>query len=200
VNLALDLHSGIREIGIALRRPEEFVLRFRDSDDKARKSLTLFPILFANAVLGLAAYGLTMGLHRGAQGMLSTAIRAPIAAGAGWTIALPALYIINTVLGSRLDARTTTLAALTTVSFGALAMLASVPINWFFGITLPHEATRLIVNLVVFAGVSVSMVDVFLRIMKALEPARSRLFALVWLGLVAVIGGELMILLKVFSV
>ena len=200
MNLALDLHSGIREIGTALRRPEEFVLRFRDSDDKARKSLTLFPILFANAVLGLAAYGLTMGLHRGAQGMLSTAIRAPIAAGAGWTIALPALYIINTVLGSRLDARTTTLAALTTVSFGALAMLASVPINWFFGITLPHEATRLIVNLVVFAGVSGSMVDVFLRIMKALEPARSRLFALVWLGLVAVIGGELMILLKVFSV
>jgi uncharacterized membrane protein len=79
-------------------------------------------------------------------------------------------------------------------------MLASVPINWFFGITLPHEATRLIVNLVVFTGVSVSMVDVFLRIMKALEPTRSRLFALVWLGLVAVIGGELMILLKVFSV
>jgi len=200
VNLALDLHSGIREIGAALRRPEEFVLRFRDSDDKARKSVALFPILFANAVLGLAAYGLTMGLHRGAQGMLSTAIRAPLAAGAGWTIALPALYIINTVLGSRLDARTTTLAALTTVSFGSLAMLASVPINWFFGITLPHEATRLIVNLVVFAGVSVSMVDVFLRIMKALEPARSRLFAIVWLGLVAVIGGELMILLKVFSV
>ena len=200
MNLAIDLNSGIREIGAALRRPEEFVLRFRDSDDKARKSLSLFPLLFANAVLGLGAYGLTMGLHRGAQGMLQAAVRAPIAAGAGWTIALPALYIINTVLGSRLDARTTTLAALTTVSFGSLAMLASVPISWFFGITLPHEATRLIVNLVVFAGVSVSMVDVFLRIMKALEPTRSRLFALVWLGLVAVIGGELMILLKVFSV
>ena len=200
MNLALDLHSGIREVGAALRRPEEFVLRFRDSDDKARRSVALFPILFANAVLGLAAYGLTMGLSGGAEGMLRAAVRAPIAAGTGWTIALPALYIINTVLGSRLDARTTTLAALTTVSFGSLAMLASVPINWFFGITLPFAATRLIVNLVVFAGVSVSMVDVFLRIMKALEPARSRLFALVWLGLVAVIGGELMILLKVFSV
>ena len=200
MNLALDLHSGIREVGAALRRPEEFVLRFRDSDDKARKSVALFPILFANAVLGLAAYGLTMGLHGGGEGMLRAAVRAPIAAGAGWTIALPALYIINTVLGSQLDARTTTLAALTTVSFGSLAMLASVPINWFFGITLPFAATRLIVNLVVFAGVSVSMVDVFLRIMKALEPTRSRLFALVWLGLVAVIGSELMVLLKVFSV
>lgn len=199
MNLALDLNSGIREIGAALRRPEEFVLRFRDSDDKARKSLTLFPILFANAVLGLGAYGLTMGLRGGAEGMLRAAVRAPIAAGAGWTIALPALYIINTVLGSRLDARTTTLAALTTVSFGSLAMLASVPINWFFGITLPYAPIALLVNLVVFTGVSVAMVDVFLRIMKALEPSRSRLFALVWLGLVAVIGGELMILLNVFS-
>ncbi len=199
MNLAIDLHRGIREIGIALRRPEEFVLRFRDSDDKARKSLTLFPILFANAVLGLGAYGLTMGLRGGAEGMLRAAVRAPIAAGAGWTIALPALYIINTVLGSRLDARTTMLAALTTVSFGALAMLASVPINWFFGITLPYAPIALLVNLVVFTGVSVAMIDVFLRIMKALEPSRSRLFALVWLGLVAVIGGELMILLNVFS-
>lgn len=199
MNLTFDLQSGIREIGTALRRPEEFVLRFRDSDDKARKSLTLFPILFANAVLGLAAYGLTMGLHGGARSMLRAAVCAPVAAGAGWTIALPALYIINTVLGSRLDARTTMLAALTTVSFGALAMLASVPISWFFGITLPYAPVALLVHLVVFAGVSVSMVDVFLRIMKALEPDRSRLFALVWLGLVAVIGGELMILLQVFS-
>jgi hypothetical protein len=199
VNFALDLQSGIREIGTALRRPEEFVVRFRDSDDKARRTASLFPVLFANAVLGLAAYGLTMGLHGGASEMLRAAFRAPLAAGAGWTIALPALYIINTVLGSRLDASTTTLAALTTVSFGALAMLASVPINWFFGMTLPYAPVRFLVNLVVFAGVGVSMVDVFLRIMKALEPDRSRLFALVWLGLVAVIGGELMVLFQVFT-
>ena len=112
---------------------------------------------------------------------------------------MPALYIINTVLGSRLDASTTTLAALATVSFGALAMLAGVPIAWFFAVTLPYPAVRVAVNVVCFAGVGVAMIDVFLRIMKALEPDRSRLFALLWLGLVAVIGVELMILLHVFD-
>jgi hypothetical protein len=85
------------------------------------------------------------------------------------------------------------------VSFGALAMLASVPIRWFFGLTLPYPAVCLAVDLVVVTGVGVSMIDVFLRVMKALEPARSRLFALLWLGLVAVIGGELLVLFHVFD-
>jgi hypothetical protein len=199
VHLAQDIHSGLRDIGLALRRPEEFVVRFRDRDRNDPTRGVIFPILIGNAVLGLAAYGLTMGLHRGPVGMLQAALRAPVACGAAWTIALPALYIINTVLGSRLDAKTTTLAALATASFGALAMLASVPISWFFGITLPYAPVRLIVNLVVFAGVGVCMIDVFLRVMKALEPDRSRLFALLWLGLVAVIGAELMVLLHVFE-
>jgi hypothetical protein len=43
------------------------------------------------------------------------------------------------------------------------------------------------------------MADVLLRVVKALEPGRSRLFAFVWLVLVAVIGGEFFHLLGVFS-
>jgi hypothetical protein len=199
VNLAQQIQSGVSEIGVALRRPEEFVIRWRDRDRDRPPNVTIFPILVGNAALGLAAYGLTMGLHRGVSGMLGHALRAPVACGAAWTIALPALYIINTVLGSRLDASTTFLAALSTVSFGALAMLASVPINWFFGVTMPYAPVRLLVNLVVFAGVGVCMIDVFLRVMKALEPDRNRVFALLWLGLVAVIGGELLVLLNVFE-
>src|SRR5947207_11354188 len=75
---------------------------------------------------------------------------------------------------------------------GALAMLASVPISWFFGLTLPFAATRLLVNLVVFAGVGVCMADVFLRVMKALEPDRSRACAAVWLGLVVGFAAEVL--------
>jgi len=156
-------------------------------------------VLVANAIAGLAAYGLVMGMHAGPTAMLSAAVRAPLAAGLAWTIALPALYIVNAALGSRLDASTTFLAALTTVSFGALAMLASIPVAWFFELTLPYPAIRLLTHLLVFAGVGVCMSDVFLRVMKALEPERSRTYAAVWLALVAVIGGELMILFGVFS-
>ncbi len=48
----------------------------------------------------------------------------------------------------------------------------------------------LVVNLVVFAGVGVAMIDVFARVMRALEPARGRMPAW-WLALVGAIGGEL---------
>jgi hypothetical protein len=199
VNLAHDIRLGVSEIGVALRRPEELVVRWRDRSPAAPPSPTIFPALLASAVLGLAAYGLVMGMSGGVAGMLGHAVRAPLACGLAWTIALPALYIINTILGSRLDASTTTLGALATVSFGALAMLASVPIRWFFNLALPYPAVHLAVDAVVFAGVGVSMLDVFLRVMKALEPDRNRLFALLWLGLVAVIGGELLVLFHVFD-
>src|SRR5262249_21546024 len=152
-----------------------------------------------NAILGIATYGLTMRLHEGVHGMLLASLQAPTAAGIAWVIALPALYIINSALGSRLDLSTTVLSALITVSFGSAAMLASLPINWFFGLALPIPVIRMLVNLVVFAGVGVSMADVFIRVMRALEPARSTKFAYLWLTLVAVIGGEFFKLFRMFE-
>lgn len=195
---ATELSLSLREVGVALRRPEEFALRWRDRARQETLKPSVFPVLVANAIVGLAVYGLTMNM--GSWGtMLSGAWKAPLAAGAAWTVALPALYIINSALGSKLDASTTLLAALATVSFGALAMLASVPVNWFFSLALPYWPIRLLVNGVIFAGVGICMVDVFMRVMKALEPERSRVFAFFWLGLVGVIGSELMALVHLFK-
>ena len=57
----------------------------------------------------------------------------------------------------------------------------------------------LVVNLIVFAGVGVSMTDVFRRVMLRLEPRRQ--FApLWWLGIVSVIGDGVVLLLWVISV
>ena len=188
--------TGFGDVGEALRRPEEFVVRWRDGG--AHRSRAVFIVLLASAALGMAAYGLSLDLHHGAAGMAAGALKFPLAAGAAWALALPALYIINSSLGSDLDWSTTALAALTTVSFGALAMLASVPINWFFGLALDYPIVHAIVNAVIFAGVGVCMIDVFLRVMKALEPMRSRLYSLVWLALVATIGAELAVLFSLF--
>jgi hypothetical protein len=201
MSTALQLRRGIEEIGLALRRPEQLATRWRDrhQDAAGAPPPLVFPILLANAVLGIAAYGLTMGLHQGVGGMLAGAVKAPFAAGLAWMVALPALYIVNSSLGSKLDASTTVLAALATVSFGALAMLASVPVNWFFSLALPYDAVRLAVNGLVFASVGICMTDVFLRVMKALEPDRKRGFAVIWLLLVGVIGAELMTLVDLFS-
>jgi len=193
-----QLRGAVAEVGFALRRPEEFTLKYRDApDDPRRPALTA--VLIANAVFGLSAYGLTMGLHGGASAMLSSAAKAPLAAGLAWALGLPALHILNSALGSRLDAGSTFLAALTTVSFGALAMLASVPIQWFFSMALPYPLVRFAVNAIIFGGVGVAMADTFLRVMRALEPERSRAFAFVWLCLLGVIGVELMTLFDLFS-
>ena len=69
-------------------------------------------------------------------------------------------------------------------------MIASIPTNWFFAVAIPNPAFALLVNLVVFTGVGIAMIDVFSRVMESLEPSRGRLPAL-WLALVGAIGGEL---------
>jgi hypothetical protein len=122
--------------------------------------------------------------------MASCALSCTAAAGIGWSLPLPALYILNSLSGSRLRASTTFLAALVTTSWGGLAMMASIPINWFFAVAIPVGWFVLLVNLVVFAGVGAAMVDVFCRIMERLEPQRGRTPGW-WLLLVSAIGGEL---------
>lgn len=194
-----ELRSSVREIGLALRRPEQLALRWRDAAPADTPSRFVIPCLLINAMLCTAAYGLTMHMHHGVAGMLHGAFFAPLAAGLSWLVALPALYIVGTSFGSRLNASTTTLAASATVSFGAMAMLASIPINWFFTLALPFAATRLLVNAAVFIGVGVCMVDVFLRVMRALEPDREQTFSAIWLALVGVIGGELFLLTGLFA-
>ena len=100
--------------------------------------------------------------------------------------------------GSRLRASTTFLAALVTTSWGGLALLAALPVAWFFTIALPNALVLLAVHLAVFASVGVAMADVFSRVMERLEPQRGRRPAW-WLLLVGVLGGELFHALGLFD-
>ena len=145
---------------------------------EAHYSWWIFAALALTAILGTTTYGLTMGLLGGPGAIALGAVRTTAAAGLAWGIALPALYIFNSLSGSRLHASTTLLAALVTTSWGGLAMIASIPINWFFSVALadlmadPVRVAWLVlgVNLVVFTGVGVAMTDIFGRVMQALEP------------------------------
>ncbi|MFW5967712.1 MAG: hypothetical protein ACOCV2_09355 [Persicimonas sp.] len=193
-----EITQSIREVGAAVRRPEQLAERFRDGGPEAPSPMVII-VLLTNAILGTAAYGLTMQMHRGVEGMLEGAFLAPTAAGLGWAIALPSLYIVKRLLGSNLDAVTTLLAASIAVSFGASAMLASVPINWFFTLSLPFAEARTVVNLVVFIGVGLCMVDIFIRVLRRLEPDSGHLFGYVWLTLLATLGAEFFVLFGVFD-
>ncbi len=154
--------------------------------------------LALTAILGTSTYGLTMGILGGVRTILLDSVSCTTAAGLAWGIALPSLYIFNSLSGSRLKPSTTLLATLVTTSWGGLAMIASIPINWFFTVSLhdlvadPSRVTWLVrgVNLVVFAGVGISMVDIFGRVVEVLEPNRGR-WPVWWLAIVSAIGGEL---------
>ncbi|MCI0334051.1 MAG: hypothetical protein L0228_12605 [Planctomycetes bacterium] len=183
-----QLRDGVHHVGLALRDPEEFAVAWNEG--RSAYPWAVWVALLATAIVGTTTYGMTMGLLGGAGDIFHKAFVCTLAAGLAWAIPLPALYILNSLSGSRLPATSTLLAALVTVSWGGLAMIASIPVNWFFTATVPHPTFVLLVNLVVFTGVGVSMIDVFCRVMERLEPERE--FApLWWLVLVGVIGTEL---------
>jgi hypothetical protein len=191
-----DLRMGVRHVGVALRDPEAFAVAWNEGRNEYQWPVWL--ALLATAIVGTTTYGMTMGLLGGAGGIVFKGFICTLAAGLAWAIPLPALYILNSLSGSRLAASSTLLAALVTVSWGGLAMIASIPINWFFTATIPHPTFVLIVNLIVFTGVGVSMVDVFRRVMLRLEPQRQ--FAPVWwLMIVGVIGAELFFFFGLFQ-
>ena len=182
------LREGILNVGQALREPEEFAQRWNRGEASYR--WWVWMALALTAVLGTMTYGMTMGLLGETSGVLGRGVLLTTAAGLAWLIPLPALYILNSLGGSRLPISSTVLAALVTVSWGGLAMIAMVPVNWFFTAAIPVPGMVLVVNLVIFTGVGVAMIDVFAPVMKALEPGRAAAPTW-WLLLVAVIGGEL---------
>jgi hypothetical protein len=183
-----QIRLGIVHVGHALREPEDFAERWRTG--AAHYGPWVWLSLLATAILGTTTYGMTMGLTGGAGAVLAKGWICTLAAGLAWTIALPALYVLNSLAGSKLSISTTVLAALVTVSWGGLAMIASIPINWFFTTAIPHSGFVLAVNLAVFAGVGVAMIDVYRRVMRRLEPDRPT-YPAWWLGLVGVLGWEL---------
>ncbi len=190
------LRTGLAHVGLALGDPEEFAVAWNDGRTGYR-----WPVwagLLATAIAGTTTYGMTMGLLGGAGDIAYKGFICTLSAGLAWAIPLPALYILNSLSGSRLPASSTLLAALVTVSWGGLAMIASIPINWFFTATIPHSGVVLLVNLIVFTGVGVSMIDVFRRVMDRLEPRREGA-PVWWLVLVGAIGAELFYFFGLFQ-
>jgi len=189
------LQASFAHIGQALREPEAFTLRWHR--EGAPYHWSVFAALALTAIVGTTAYGMIMGLLGGTREMLLDGLRCTLAAGIGWSLPLPALYVLNSLSGSRLRASTTFLAALVTTSWGGLAMIAAIPVAWFFTLALPYPVALLLVHLAVFAAVGVAMVDVFCRVIERLEPGRGRAPAW-WLTLVGAIGGELFYALGLF--
>ncbi len=204
--LRQSIRTGMTQVGLALREPEQFAARW---ETDAPYGLAVWIGLGTTAILGTSLYGITMGLGGGLAAIGTKSLLLSVAAGLAWAIPLPALYILHSLGGSRLRASSTLLAALVTTSWGGLALIASVPINWFFSVAVPAQAPDLLsptiaraivmaINLLVFAGVGLSMSDVFRRVMLALETDRPSP-PLWFLGLVGAIGAQLFYLFGIFT-
>ncbi len=184
----------------ALREPERVARSRLDAAPEARirrEDVAEFAALAATASLGVGLYGAALHGFGGALSMLDHGVRAVVAAGIAWTATLPSLYILGSLTGSRLPAHAITRSSLITVSFGGLAMLASIPVLWFFEFISPTPWMRLAVVLVTFCGVGLSMSDVFLRVIGAQE--KVRLLHLLWLALLSVVGAEMFYVLGFFE-
>jgi hypothetical protein len=199
------IRAALTHVGIALRHPEEFAARWHRGD--VVYGAPIWASLVLTAMAGTVCYGMTMGIGQGLTAVGTKAALLTLSAGLAWAIPLPALYILNSLGGSRLRASTTLLAALVTTSWGGLAMLASIPINWFFSTAIPDlpaipslaaKIIVMLVNLLVFTGVGVSMADVFGRVVERLEPAGGRK-PLWFLALVGLIGSQLVVLFHLFQ-
>jgi hypothetical protein len=202
-----SVRASLVHVGQALREPEDFTLAWHRQAVDYRTEVWL--ALALTAIAGTITYGMTMGIGLGVRAIAEKAALLTLAAGLAWAIPLPALYILNSMAGSRLRASTTLLAALVTTSWGGLALVASVPINWFFSVAIPaqvpelfsHETAENIVlgvNLLVFLGVGMSMVDVFWRVITAVE-ARPDAQPFWFPALIGLIGGQLFYLFGLFA-
>src|SRR5262249_1007225 len=111
-----DLRLGIRQVVVALRDPEAFAVAWNKGEKTYQWPVWL--ALLATAIVGTTTYGMTMGLLGGAGDIFFKGFICTLAAGLAWAIPLPALYILNSLSGSRLPASSTLLATLVTVSWG----------------------------------------------------------------------------------
>jgi len=179
----------------ALREPTEFAVRW----GKEREApLGVFPALAGTAALGIGLYGGMLHAWEGGLQAARIGLYAATAAGIGWGAALPSLVILSGLLGSKLQPRTMVLASLVTVSFGGLALLASIPVLWFFELCVGGPLARAFVELASALGVGACMADVFLRVMAALEG--SAVFHWFWFGLFGLVTLEMLLLFGVHHV
>ena len=178
----------------ALREPEAFAVRWGE----AEAPVWLYGALAGTAAFGVGTYGAMLHAWRGGFTSLQYGFGAAIAAGLGWSAAIPSLVVLGGLLGSRLAPRTVVMASLVAVSFGGLAMLASVPVLWFFELVTGHAAGRCFAMLASAAGVGLCMVDVFTRCMRALEGFR--FFHWLWVGLFGAVSLEMFILFGLHNI
>lgn len=158
-------------VAIAFRDPEGFLQKWHREGHPY--SPAVFAALAAVAVLGCLAYGATLGLGEGPEGVGRAAGLYTLAAALSWAVPLPAVYVLNSMTGMTLRASTVFLASLVTAAWGGAALVAFLPVSLVYLLSFPGVRwLALLAHGVVFTLVGLSMASVFGRQIERLEPGR----------------------------
>ena len=194
--LRAQLRSGVAQVGLALREPEEFTRRWHGGD--ALYPWWVFLALALTAILGTTTYGLTMGLLGGPGTILLDAVLLHDGRRAGVGNRPAFALHLQQPLGLAAAAEHDAAGCPGDDELGRTGDDRVDPDQLVLHrlapdlVANPSRVTWLVraVNLVVFTGVGISMTDIFGRVMEVLEPERGR-WPVLWLAVVSAIGGEL---------
>lgn len=165
--------SSDHSVGVffrAFREPEAFSLHWHNAGQPYQP--VIFLLLAGVAVLGTAAYGTLLGIPGSPTRVLECSLLFASAAALSWAAPLPAVYILNSLSGSRLRFSTTFLAALLTAGWGGFGFLALLPVTALVLMSISNQWAILAVHLTVFAVVGVCMAVLYDRLQTGLEPQR----------------------------
>jgi hypothetical protein len=127
----------------ALVRPESAAGLVLEPDPRAR-----FTRFLALAVAALyALYGVSLGLYRGFESVLFSALKLPLLYLATLAVCFPAFYVLNCLYPQRLSARQCLRLLLLATSTNALALASFGPVSLFFALTTSKAGYTFIVLL-----------------------------------------------------
>lgn len=154
----------------AFYEPEVFLRHWHNAGHPY--SPVVFLLLAGIALLGTAAYGVLLGIPGRLSQVSQSGLLFASASALAWATPLPAVYILNSLSGSRLRLGTTFLAALVTASWGGLGFLVLLPISALVMLSISSPSAILIAHLATIALVGVCMAIVYDRLQVGLEPHR----------------------------
>jgi hypothetical protein len=181
----------LTEVLDAVRTPEDHAQAHTDPDvaELAR--------LAGAASLGVAGWGGMIHWYDGVGSALRGALHAVTVAGVSWGLAIPALVVMSSMVGSKLPTVRLLHASLMTVAFGGLAFLASVPVVGLVDLVYDHSVfARQASNTLCVLGVGACSAFIFFRITDEIEHLRALHIA--WMGLFGTLFLEIAYLTDLF--
>ncbi|MBI4660865.1 MAG: actin-binding WH2 domain-containing protein [Verrucomicrobia bacterium] len=129
----------------------DVIFEGRNLGSRLRSFLLIILVLSAFYGMTMGAIGLTQGVPRGLQQMLSSAVKVPLLFLASLAVCYPVLYIVLVLMGVRLGFAQTLSLIFMALSLNSLLLASCAPITLFFALTGANYDFVKLLHVVTFA-------------------------------------------------